>query len=311
MRLWTVPFGWFCVGWSGDIAAGQIVPRRLFGGERVLWRDADGVAHLHDAHCPHLGAHLGYGGSVDGCTIVCPFHAWSFDADGANVDIPYGQRRNALARLRSYPLVEVNGLLMVWYHPHAADPLWTIPVVDEFAPDQTAFSSPMTREFRIAAPWQEMAENGVDTAHFRYVHSTAEVPVLDRYDTDGYRSTMRSTQYFVTPRGTTQGRIDSDGYGAGFSVVRFSGIVDTVLLGCATPIDATSCEMRFTFAVRRFDDDRVTASVGQAFVDEVSRQLLEDKVIWEHKVFVERPALSDADGPFVKFRRWASQFYAD
>ena len=28
----------------------------------------------------------------------------------------------------------------------------------------------------VEAPWQEMAENGVDSAHFRYVHNTAEVP---------------------------------------------------------------------------------------------------------------------------------------
>jgi hypothetical protein len=136
------------------------------------------------------------------------------------------------------------------------------------------------------------------------------VPVLDSYDTDGPRSRMRSTQYFVTPRGTTEGRIDSDGYGPGFSVVRFTGIVETVLLGCATPIERDRCEMRFTFVVRRFADDAVTSSVGKAFVDEVSRQLLEDKPIWEHKKFIERPALADTDGPFLQFRQWAAQFYA-
>jgi hypothetical protein len=50
--------------------------------------------------------------------------------------------------------------------------------------------------------------------------------------------------------------------------------------------------------------------VGEAFVKEVSRQLLEDKPIWEHKTYIDRPALADTDGPFAAFRRWASQFYA-
>jgi nitrite reductase/ring-hydroxylating ferredoxin subunit len=310
---WPVPFGWFAVAWADELQPGQIVPRRLFGADTVLWRDDTGTAHLHDAYCPHLGAHLGHGGCVRGVNIVCPFHGWEFDPQGRNATIPYSGRTNGLARLRHYPVVERNGLVMAWHHPHAADPLWEVPEVPEFGIHGIAeeFSASHRRVFDIAAPWQEMAENGVDTAHFRYVHGTAEVPVLDSYETEGHRSRMRSRQFFVTPRGTTEGRIDSDGYGPGFSVVRFSGIVETLLLGCATPVERDRCEMRFTFRVRRFADDRVTSTVGAAFVDEVSRQLLEDKPIWEHKRYLDRPALADTDGPFIAFRRWAAQFYAD
>lgn len=310
---WPVPFGWFAVAWDDELQSGQIVPRRLFGADTVLWRDDTGVAHLHDAYCPHLGAHLGHGGCVRGTNIVCPFHGWEFDPQGRCALIPYSARTNGMARLRRYPVVARNGLLMAWYHPEGVDPLWEVPEVPEFGDDgvATEFSESYRRLFDIAAPWQEMAENGVDTAHFRYVHGTAEVPVLDSYDTDGPRSRMRSRQFFVTPRGTTEGRIDSDGHGPGFSVVRFSGIVETLLLGCATPVERDRCEMRFTFRVRRFDDDRITSTVGAAFVEEVSRQLLEDKPIWEHKRFLDRPALADTDGPFLAFRRWAAQFYAE
>jgi len=309
---WPIPFGWFVLAWSHELEPLGVLPRRAFGTELVLWRDELGTAHVHDAYCPHLGAHLGHGGTVSGCDIVCPFHAWQFDPDGRNTNIPYSQRTNGKARLRTYPVIERNGLVMAWYHPHDEPPSWEIPEVIELANGEVGeqFSDPFHRQFDIATAWQEMAENGVDAAHFRYVHRTAEVPVLDSYDTDGPLSRMRSTQYFVTPRGTTEGRIDSDGYGPGFSVVRFTGIVETVLLGCATPIERDRCEMRFTFVVRRFADDAVTSSVGKAFVDEVSRQLLEDKPIWEHKKFIERPALADTDGPFLQFRQWAAQFYA-
>ena len=41
------------------------------------------------------------------------------------------------------------------------------------------------------------------------------------------------------------------------------------------------------------------------------RLTVEDKHIWEHKAYVPRPALADHDGPIMKFRRWASQFYAE
>ena len=57
----------------------------------MLWRDGDGHHHLADAWCPHLGAHLGHGGRVkDGC-LICPFHEWSYDTAGRNVDIPYAE----------------------------------------------------------------------------------------------------------------------------------------------------------------------------------------------------------------------------
>lgn len=308
---WPVPFGWFAVAWSHELAAGEVRPLRAVGRDLVLWRDGDGAPRVNDAHCPHLGAHFGHGGCVTDGELTCPFHGWRFDVDGRNTCIPYSERTNGKARLRTYPTIDRNGLVMVWYHPLGESPLWEIPVVDEFAPGNPDFAEPVTRHFEIATAWQEMAENGVDAAHFRYVHGTAEVPVLERYEPDGYGSHMRSKQFFVTPRGTVEGRIDTDALGPGFSVVRFGGIVDTVLLGCATPIDEDHCEMRFTFTVRSLGDERVTSSVGAAAIDEISRQLLQDKPIWEHKVYIERPALADTDGPFIEFRRWAAQFYVD
>ena len=308
---WPVPFGWFAVAWSADIVEGELRPIRAFARELVLWRTEGGDAQVHDAFCPHLGAHLAHGGRVAGQELVCPFHGWQFDVDGHNTCIPYSERTNGRARLRSYPVLERNGLVMAWYHPAELAPMWDIPEVAEFATDVADFAPPTNRFFEIATAWQEMAENGVDSAHFRYVHGTAELPVLERYEPDGHQSHMRSKQFFVTPRGTVEGRIDTDAHGPGFSVVRFSGIIDTVLLGCATPIDRDHCEMRFTFTVRKFADARATSAVGEAAIDEISRQLLEDRPIWEHKVFIDRPALADTDGPFMQFRQWAAQFYVD
>ena len=46
-------------------------------------------------------------------------------------------------------------------------------------------------------------------------------------------------------------------------------------------------------------------------MQEVDRQFLEDMPIWEHKAHLARPALADTDGPFMKFRKWYPQFYAE
>ena len=63
--------------------------------------------------------------------------------------------------------------------------------------------------------------------------------------------------------------------------------------------------------MKRLEDEAATSSVGKAFVEEVSRQVEEDIPIWENKAYIVRPALADTDGPFMKFRKWASQFYAE
>jgi 3-ketosteroid 9alpha-monooxygenase subunit A len=305
-----IPFGWFQVGYPEDIRPGGVKPLYYFDRDLVLWRDRDGEAHLNDAYCPHLGAHLGHGGTVDGCQLTCPFHGWKFDAEGNNSDIPYSSRVNRSAKLRTYPVVERNGLVMAWYHPFDEPPKWDMPEIAQFCGDPE-MAEPVTREYIVRAHWQEMAENAVDSAHFRYVHNTDVVPEIESYEPDGYNAHMRSVQKFVTPRGVVDGRIDVDNYGPGFGLTHFSGIVDTFLLGCNTPITADSCHLRFNFTVRKLGDEATTSTVGDAFVTEVDRQVTEDIPIWENKAHLVRPALADTDGPYMKFRKWASQFYAE
>ena len=49
---------------------------KYFDREMIGWRTASGEAVVMDAYCEHLGAHLGYGGQVEGEVIQCPFHGW-------------------------------------------------------------------------------------------------------------------------------------------------------------------------------------------------------------------------------------------
>jgi phenylpropionate dioxygenase-like ring-hydroxylating dioxygenase large terminal subunit len=304
-----LPFGWFCLGYPEDFPTGEARPLYYWGRHLVGWRDEDGGVHVQDAFCPHLGAHLGHGGRVERCELVCPFHGWQFDAEGANTAIPYSERLNRKARLATYPTIERNGVVMAWFHPHDEPPLWEIPEIAEMNGDPD-WSTVMRTSHEIDAAVQEMAENAVDSAHFRYVHNTATVPTLEEYTTGFPEAVMRSTQRFPTPRGVMEGHIDTHAYGPGMSLVRFGGIVDTLNLALTTPIEADRCVVRFNFRFKTLGDEKTTRNVGRAFVAEVDKQVLEDKPIWEHKAHLVRPALADNDGPFMKFRRWFAAFYA-
>ncbi len=220
---------------------------------RALARHA-GAFHLQDAYCPHLGAHIGVGGTVDGDQVVCPFHGWKYDGTGACTNIPYSQRGNKKAKLRTYPTIERNGFVLAWYHPHDEPPQWDIPVIEEIG--DPGWSDFYSSSYIIHTVPQEMSENGADPAHFQFVHGTDDVAELESYDTDGPCSVMLSKQSFVTPRGVTNGRIDVYNYGPGVSKVWFSGIVDAINIATTTPIDDEKTQVRFNFVVRKFDDER-------------------------------------------------------
>ena len=177
------------------------MPLSYWGRELVLWRDAGGEFHLQDAFCPHLGAHIGHGGRVEGDTILCPFHEWEFDGSGACTRIPYSERTNRRARLRTYPVIVRNGFVLAWYHPFDEPPQWEIPVIEEIG--DPAWSDFYSSEYTIRTVPQEMSENGADPAHFRYVHGTDTVAEVEKYETDGPCSVMLSKHDYVTPRETT------------------------------------------------------------------------------------------------------------
>src|SRR6185369_2291876 len=67
------PYAWYFAAYSSDIGVGDVVTVRWLARDLVIWRGEDGAAHVMDAYCPHMGAHLGYGGRVEGCNLVCPF----------------------------------------------------------------------------------------------------------------------------------------------------------------------------------------------------------------------------------------------
>jgi phenylpropionate dioxygenase-like ring-hydroxylating dioxygenase large terminal subunit len=301
------PNGWFGVGYSDELAIGQVQPLSYFGRELVAFRGSDGKLSVLDAFCPHLGAHLGYGGKVDGCAVVCPFHAWRFDGTGSCVDVPYAKKIPPKAKIAPWSVREVNGLILVWHHADGAPPAWEVPVLDEVGHEEwTGFER---RKWTIRTRNQEMAENAVDSAHFHFLHGTSNMPE-SRAEAAGPILKVFSTTGMSTPRGGVDGSVESTSYGFGYSTIRFKGIVDTLLISSMAPVDEEHVDVRFAFHLKKWPDKDVTKTVGKAFVREVTRQLEQDIPIWEHKTYFDRPVLCDGDGPIGLFRKWARQFYS-
>lgn len=114
---WKVT-GWFMIGWSAEFEVGAVKALKYFGEDLAAYRDESGQLHVLEAHCKHLGAHIGHGGKVVGDCIECPFHGWRWGPEGNNTYIPYQpDQPNRGLRLRSYPVQEQYGCIFMWYQP--------------------------------------------------------------------------------------------------------------------------------------------------------------------------------------------------
>jgi phenylpropionate dioxygenase-like ring-hydroxylating dioxygenase large terminal subunit len=305
------PFGWYPALLSSELAVGEVKPLRYFATDLVIWRGEDGVARMLDAHCRHLGAHMGHGGRVSGALLECPFHAWRYDGEGVVHDIPYAQTIPPRLRKpceRQWPVVEANRLIWFWYHPQGLAPQWAVETFPEATdPDWTEFD---IHEWRVFGSLQNMAENAVDVAHFRYVHGTATFPTSEMI-WDGVRRTSIIDAGLDTPQGRVEARIRALMIGPGQSVVRFTGIAETLLISMVTPVERDEVSVRFCFTQPRAQTDGVSAFMAQGFIYEVCRQLDQDKVIWDRQRYLAKPVICDGDGPILRFRQWYRQFYAE
>lgn len=199
--------------------------------------------------------------------------------------------------------VERNQIIWAWHHLGGDAPSWEIPDVQEVSADDW---TPLERHrWTVRTHNQEIGENAVDRAHFRYVHGTATVPDSELQLEGHVRRAVQHVR-MNTPRGEVAGEIRVEAHGMGCTITRFTGICETVLLLSHTPIDSETVDSRFSFTQRRSDAD---GGVAAAVIREVVRQMNQDIPIWEHKKYLERPMLCDGDGPIPEYRRWARQFY--
>ena len=315
-----IPYGWYGVSLSRELAVGEVRPVRYFAQELVLFRTESGEARVLDAYCPHLGAHLGHGGKVSGESIACPFHGWEFNGGGMCTRVPYAKnippRADGKQVIYSWPVIERSGVIWAWYHPQRVAPLFDVVEVAEIGdPEWTDFR---VYDWTIATAIQETAENAADSAHFLYVHSSQDMPRGEVRHEGHQRFARYETR---TPDMDEQGNMDTTGTrwrdslletannGPGQTIQRFMGLFDTVQFGLVTPIDREHIQLRFCF-IQRKDMNEVQQLMAKGLTDEISRQVEQDIPIWEHKIHQKNPMLCDGDGPIAQFRRWFSQFYA-
>lgn len=141
----------------------------LMGERIVLYRNLEGAVVALGDRCVHRGAALSVGW-VEGDCIRCPYHGWTYNSEGACVDIPANGPGIAIPKrgqVKTYPVQEKYGF--IWLFWGDIDPADAPPI-----PEFPQFADPSLRcvygEYTWNAHFTRVMENTIDCSHTMFMH---------------------------------------------------------------------------------------------------------------------------------------------
>jgi Rieske 2Fe-2S family protein len=189
--------GWQCVGRSSDIPVrGSQRAERVGDSTVLLARAKDGTLRAFANTCRHRGHELlPADGVAEGRAITCPYHAWSYDFDGALIAAPgyqgvssfdrsrYLLGKVRVAEYRGYVFVDPSGAA-----PEFADHIGGLDsMLVEHRPEDLVVAA--SHQYVVQANWKVIHENYQECYHCPSIHpelSAASPPQSgDNWDLPG------------------------------------------------------------------------------------------------------------------------------
>ena len=133
---------------------------------------------------------------------------------------------------------------------------------------------------------------------------------VSKGEVDGHILRVTSTTGMKTPRGGVDGQVQSTSYGFGFAYIRFTGIVETLLINSVTPIDEEYVDVRFSFRVKKVGNATLLRALAR--LSWVRSLVSQSRTFLSGKIrFTMTAALMRWRWSYGIFRRWCKQFYAE
>jgi len=200
---------WHPVAHIKELEKRNPLPVRLLGEDLVLWQVDDQVLAWQDL-CIHRGTRLSLG-RVDGETLVCPYHGWTYNESGKCIHIPAHPDQTPPAKAGVETYQARIGYDLIWVS--LGRPGHDIPPFPEW--DEPDFRKILCGPYSIEASGPRIVENFLDIAHFPFVH---EGILGDRAhpEIDDYEATVGPDG--VTAKGVRVYQPDPYGTGVGDTV---------------------------------------------------------------------------------------------
>jgi phenylpropionate dioxygenase-like ring-hydroxylating dioxygenase large terminal subunit len=156
---------WYVAAYGREIGR-ELFSRTILGEPLVFYRtEAGDVVTLAD-RCVHRRYPLSES-RLDGDSIICGYHGFTYDKGGTCIAVPGQQRIPRTARVPSYPVAEQDSFVWVWIGDRDKADVTRIPRAPWLA--DPAYNSVSGME-PLAARYELLVDNLLDLSHETYLH---------------------------------------------------------------------------------------------------------------------------------------------
>jgi len=196
---------WLAVAPLRDLEQRNVISVRLLGEDIVIWRTAEGQVLAWKDLCIHRGTKLSLGEIRNGDTLMCPYHGWTYNAEGKCVEIPAHPEQTppAKAIVTTYHACVHVDFVWVCFD----EPRHPLPLFPEWL--DATYRRVLCGPYAFNASGPRIVENFLDVAHFPFVHENIlgvqERPEIPDYEviTDEHGVTAKDISiYQPNPDGT-------------------------------------------------------------------------------------------------------------
>ena len=168
---------WFCVGRADALAKpGDYVTCELAGQPIIVLRDKDNALRAFSNVCRHRMSTLLHG-SGNAKTIVCPYHAWTYNLDGSLRGAPAMNANKAFCK-DHYSLPDIAcedwlGWVFITLNPNAQPVAQELSEVGDLIAgyDMTNYTETFFEEHVWDTNWKVLAENFMESYHLPVCHA--------------------------------------------------------------------------------------------------------------------------------------------
>ncbi|MEM7404049.1 MAG: Rieske 2Fe-2S domain-containing protein [Pseudomonadota bacterium] len=297
--------GWYQLAFADELEDG-VTPLEFGTRPLIAIKSEEGI-RVADAACPHRGAHLGFGGELEGNFIRCPFH---------HHRICIGADNAARLKIREYEVIEMGGMVFARLSDQETTDLpRALREIDRDYQFAKGFS------LQVATNIEMVMENGFDRTHFKAVHGLVSVPKLDLVDSEDGALKVRGD--FQIPRsswgagtqnlGPVVAEYRARAFSPGLVIAELQGEepYDYKIITAAVPNkDMQTCSVRLSIALPRGEEPEPNVHFVAALAD-ASREGLElDRAIWDHLIEVEDQFIPELDREVMAFAEFCKPFRA-
>ena len=172
---------WYPICTSEELSTEAPKVVELLGVRLATFRDSTGAAQVISDTCIHRGGSLSQG-KIEGDSVTCAYHGWSFDGSGKCTKIPQIKdgKIPGRAKVDAYPVHEAYGVVFAFLGDAPESERPPVPIVEEWDQEGWRCTGPIV--FEIDAYYERSVENGMDPLHNEFVHPNQGAPALDQND---------------------------------------------------------------------------------------------------------------------------------